>query len=497
MSEPIPSKIKLDLETSSLENLQIRIQEFVKNYGHMCRLSVAIAGGGGNFLSTLASTPGASNILLKGSILYDRESYRRFVRRTLQSEAFKYASVESSEYASEAALNQALALAAAADPHYGHHPTDNLLNAVGIGAASALSSNDGTQKRSRAYVTVTTSDSYKVTFEARLAKTGDATRDRTRFDEDIFVAHCILACLQYTLDIRGQYPSMSTNGDRTTVTIDRKGATERGDDLGMKATLNQPITTKDVLTKAAQLILDGKEQSVLLLARKDTDTHGDGAHQSDFQIIERTVLPPLSVVFPGSFNPPHEGHVKLAKAAQTKADCEIVWFELSLTNADKPSLEIDDVVTRLTAFLGLRNEMPVHWGILLTNAPLFKQKVDRLHPLQVSRSYDDNQEDVLPDLHFVIGTDTLVRILNPKYYDNSQDNMIAALRSMPCQFVVGGRVQQGGNTEHPAFVSGQEDVAKLPKDLKSKFVLLDENDFRVDISSTELRRRDSPHTTTT
>ena len=487
--------LKCDLENSSLEHLQQRIQTFVQNYGQMCRLYVAMAGGGGHFLSTLASTPGASRILLKGSILYDRESYRRFVRRTLPGEKFRYASVESSNYSSEAALHQALTLAAASDPAYGHHPTSNLANAVGIGAASALSSNDGTQKRSRAYVTVTTSDSVKVTLEACLAKTGDEATDRTRFDEDIFVAHCILNCLEYTLNVRKQMESIATNEDGT-VHINESTTTERGDEICIKADLNQPVTTEEVLRTAGQLILDAKRESVLLLAKQKPNAPDqvDQVGPSDFQIINQTVLPPLSVVFPGSFHPPHTGHIQLAKAALNSTDCEIAWFELSLANADKPSMRIDDVVERLTAFLTLRDEMPTHWGILLTNAPLFKQKVDLLYALQVSRAYEDDRQEYLPPLHFVIGTDTLVRILNKKYYENSEDNMYAALRAMPCHFVVGGRLEQrkgagSDSDKEPVYVSGQEHVDRLPKELKSKFSLLP--DFRVDISSSEIRRNNS------
>ena len=47
---------------------------------------------------------------------------------------------------------------------------------------------------------------------------------------------------------------------------------------------------------------------------------------------------------------------------------------------------------------------------------------------------------------FVIGTDTFVRIVNPKYYDNSVDSMIEALRFIKnkgVHFVVGGRLEQG------------------------------------------------------
>lgn len=46
---------------------------------------------------------------------------------------------------------------------------------------------------------------------------------------------------------------------------------------------------------------------------------------------------------------------------------------------------------------------------------------------------------------FVIGTDTMVRILNPKYYGNSEEDMFEAVRAMGhagVHFVVGGRIDQ-------------------------------------------------------
>jgi len=445
-----------------------------------------MAGGGGNFLGILASTPGASKILLQGNILYDRESYRRFVQRTLDSENFRYASVESSEYAAHAALREALTLSAAADPKYGHHPTKNLQHSVGIGSASALSSNDGTKRTSRAFCTAQTSDSFKVTLQATLAKTGDKTVDRTRFEEDVFVAHCILTCVEYTLQFREKLSSLSENGSEY-LEIDENAITSRGDKIAIKASFKNPkqyTTTPRILQKAAELILNGEEDSVLLLA-KSTSEPG----HPDFQIVNRTVIPPLSLVFPGSFNPPHTGHVQLVKSAMDASKCDTAWFELSITNADKDPLAVDDVVERLTKFLVLREEMPTHWGILLTNAPLFKQKVDLLYPLQVSRSYNEEKAEVLPPLHFVIGTDTLVRIVDPKYYNNSRDEMLQALRSMPCHFVVGGRLEQKNvdPSKGPIYVSGQQDVDKLPDDLKTKFTLID--GFRVDISSSELRKK--------
>ena len=46
---------------------------------------------------------------------------------------------------------------------------------------------------------------------------------------------------------------------------------------------------------------------------------------------------------------------------------------------------------------------------------------------------------------FAIGTDTMVRILNPKYYDEDREQMLEAVREMGREgvhFVVGGRLEQ-------------------------------------------------------
>ena len=56
-------------------------------------------------------------------------------------------------------------------------------------------------------------------------------------------------------------------------------------------------------------------------------------------------------------------------------------------------------------------------------------------------------------MSFVLGTDTMVRIINPKYYDNSREKMLAALVDMKekgVHFIVGGRLEQG--TEENRYV---------------------------------------------
>ncbi len=92
---------------------------------------------------------------------------------------------------------------------------------------------------------------------------------------------------------------------------------------------------------------------------------------------------------------------------------------------------------------------------------------------------------------FVLGTDTFVRIINPKYYDNSMENMIEALVDMKekgVHYIVGGRLEQM-ESGSKKFINGEEEVKSLPMHLQEMFTLLSEEEFRLDVSSTEIRKK--------
>jgi nicotinic acid mononucleotide adenylyltransferase len=470
-------------EDFTLSGLQERLRTFVAHESSLPGLVLAVAGGGGHLLSSLAATPGASKVLLQASILYDRESYRRYIQKhvdthdvlRLEESSFRYASTQAAGYAATASLQEALAISAAANATYGHEALHNIRRAVGVGIASALKSPQklATSKTSRAFITAEVSTGQVWSMAVQLAKS-----DRTRVEEDIAVAHCALTLLECVQSETSPIP----RGVRQ--------ATMAGDQWEIQC-LQPDYADAQELNRASiregvARILERGEESVMLLP---DPTSGTGVA---FRCIRRTVLPPQSIIFPGSFNPVHDGHVELAEAAMAQTSSKMAFFELSITNADKPALSLEAIQERLDNFL----QMPLlnkageasilsdcRWGILLTNAPLFKQKVDILQPLHVSRT--DNQPAPLP---FVIGTDTLVRLVDPKYYNDSYEEMVVTLEGMACDFVVGGRLEQKKNGSSVAdFVSGETEVNKLPDSIRSKFTAL--SDFRFDISSSEIRRQ--------
>ena len=203
-------------------------------------------------------------------------------------------------------------------------------------------------------------------------------------------------------------------------------------------------------------------------------------------------------------------------AADHPGDDESKWaqptvlFEMSLTNPDKPPMDISEAARRVNLFDGYLDAgsddatlqdvmMPDDWGVLLTSAPLFVQKVGILGrcvaPSSASVPFLDKAgaTKARRKMTFIIGTDTMVRIINPKYYGNSIEEMLAAVREMGgagVHFVVGGRLEQGKTEgEAPKFVTGEEELTSLPADVQEMFTIIQEEDFRLDLSSTELRKR--------
>ena len=166
------------------------------------------------------------------------------------------------------------------------------------------------------------------------------------------------------------------------------------------------------------------------------------------------------VLFPGSFNPMHEGHVSLARVAEELRQQPLA-FEISVTNVDKPPLAGETVRRRLAQFAW---KSPVE----LTRAPTFLEK---------SRLF--------PGTTFVIGADTAERLIAPKYYGDDELRMHVALEeiaSSGSSFLVAVRIDAAGR------VRALNDIP-VPRRYADLFAEIPEHRFRVDTSSSEIRAR--------
>ena len=167
-----------------------------------------------------------------------------------------------------------------------------------------------------------------------------------------------------------------------------------------------------------------------------------------------------ALLFPGSFNPLHEGHRRMMEYAEARLSRRGA-FELSIENPDKPLLDYFEIHARLKQF-----QHPV-W---LTRLPRFAEKARRF-----------------PAATFIVGVDTLIRIADPRYYAGvrERDRQLAEMLDQGTRFLVFGRLI--ADTFHELL----SDPA-LAGPLAEACTGVDETEFRMDISSTEIRRT---HTT--
>lgn len=229
----------------------------------------------------------------------------------------------------------------------------------------------------------------------------------------------------------------------------QKGARSRAEEERVVADLAlHALSTSCGITSAAPELLDAESL--------DADVASADAAWQELLAGTRQVVgdPRPRALFPGAFHPLHDGHRRMAQVAAARLGVPVT-FEVSIHNVDKPPLNFHDLRERAAQFDAD--------ALCFTNTATFVEK---------ARTFGD--------VTFVVGADTMRRIADPKYYPTGNvSDALDEIAARGCRFLVFGR------RDGDRFVT--LDDLELPPVLGAFCEGVSEADYRVDLSSTEIR----------
>lgn len=374
-------------------------------------VSLVVTGAGTRALAWLLGEAGASRTVIDAQVPYARPALDEYVG----SSAGQHVSAGEAIKIAEAAYWRGLRLNALARPgEIGGRPV------LGLGCTAAVATDRPKRGEHRAHVAVRAAGCQSVL--SLILDKGARDRD----GEEEVVSRMVVNALARACGIERELPLDLQPSETVQTTGGR---------------VDDPLSS-----------VVSSESSLVTVER-------DGRQSRD--------APVGAAVLAGSFNPLHEGHRRLADVAREMTGRRAV-FEISVTNVEKPPLELAQLEARIAQFRG-------NATVVVTRAPTFVEK-----------------SALLRDAIFVVGHDTAARLFDDRFYpphDSASDPEGVGTASSAAMARVrgnGGSFLVAGRGERDRFLT-LADLA-VPEGFEEMLRPIPEDRFRIDTSSSEIRR---------
>lgn len=453
-------------QTAATESKSPTLPELIaKLHASPLMASIMCTGAGAGVQQLLLEVQNASQTVIEAGLPYDQAVLSRFLGRTPE----KFVTRE-----------VALSMAANAWIRARENLVENGKNpdhAIGLGLTAAIASSSPKRADFRLIAAVRDHTSFylvEIFFEKGLPDSKGAgfsilnRKDAAEFSD--------LVGVNLLLHVAGiqQFPMNEKGIDLRRGTVQKALSALDGDEKAFDFNGSKIILKPEVIpaARSSEMVIDDSLTSL-------TCTH----------YIDSLTLRNL-IFIPGSFKPFHAGHRRMAELAHEISGKEPV-FLFNRHHAFKPGdgtmseFSDEELGARMGQFRNYASTM------LLRETPLFVQMVEKI----AKRRAADPDRDTYETIDFVIGVDTMRKILDPQFCNPDMITILRRLHAARAHFYVASRYEDvalatGAPTGTPApqrKLVKMQDVLLEYRVSGAYWDMFEPLSCRVDMSSTKIR----------